>query len=80
MNKPELNFDIVEMCVDVEDMLEVYYAIINKSGEIIAKFSEDEVGEAYRTWRAWMTDEESAEWTEYEMECKENIFDEPVVW
>ena len=70
MSKPELSHNLVQVCKQVGDTMEVTYRITNEYNETIQEFTEDEADHAYKLWWMYLTEEECELWRDYELECK----------
>lgn len=70
MTKPELSYNLIQVCRDVGDHMEVFHCITNEYNETIREYAEDESENAYKTWWMYLTEEEQELWKDYELECK----------
>jgi hypothetical protein len=68
--KPELSYNLVQVCREVGDFMEVVYNITNEDNETIRQFAEDQSDVAYAVWWSWLTKEERAIWEDYELQCE----------
>lgn len=70
MIKPELSYNLIQVCREVGDFTEVTYRIINADNETIREFAEDESALAYSVWLGYLSDEEANAWLDWELYCK----------
>lgn len=68
--KPELSYNLVQVCKEVDDFMHVTYSIVNEDNETIRQFAEDDSERAYKIWWSYLTRAERALWEEYEMQCE----------
>lgn len=68
--KPELSYNLVQVCREVGDFMEVTYRITNEDNETIRQFAEDDSERAYQIWWSYLSRAERAIWEEYEMQCE----------
>ena len=65
MTKPELSYNLIQVCRDVGDHMEVFHCITNEYNETIREYAEDESENAYKTWWMYLTEEEQELWKDY---------------
>jgi hypothetical protein len=71
MIKPELNYNLIQVCREVDGVMEVTYRIVNADNETILEFTENEGELAYKLWWVYyLTPEERDIWEQYELHCE----------
>lgn len=68
--KPQLSYNLIQVCWPEGDDTIVTYMITNEDNETLDTFPEDEAIEAQRLWWSYLTDDERQLWDEYQMECE----------
>lgn len=68
--KPQLSYNLIQVCWPEGDDIVVIYRITNEDNETLDTFAEDQAFEAQKLWWSYLTDDERQLWDDYQVECE----------